>query len=331
MSDVPLFPEQASSMAGPVDALFLFVTAISVVMSLVIVAFIGYFAIKYRRRSELDRTPRILGSMRLELFWSIGPLIVFVAIFLWGAGVYMRMSRPPEDATEIYVVGKQWMWKVQHPDGQREINELHVPVGERIKLTLTSEDVIHSFYVPAFRSKVDVLPGRYVHTWFEATKTGRFHLFCAEYCGTNHSGMIGTVVVMEKVEYQKWLDERAEGAPALEGRKLFLKLQCVACHSTESTARGPSLENMTERDVVLRDGTRQRPDAAYLRESILRPQARIVAGWEPTMPSYNGLLADPEAGVGQEEALVQLIAYLRSLRRGETPVRVEDFPPPVSK
>ncbi|HXG11831.1 MAG TPA: cytochrome c oxidase subunit II [Gemmataceae bacterium] len=323
-----LFPERASTTAERVDALFFFLTAVTGVMGLLVTTLIIYFAVKYRRRSEHDRTPRILGSLRLELIWTIGPFIIFLIMFVWGASVYLAIAQTPDDAIEIYVVGKQWMWKVQHLDGQREINELHVPVGRRVKLTLTSEDVIHSFFVPAFRTKIDAVPGRYVQTWFEATKTGRFHLFCAEYCGTYHSGMIGSVHVLEEEEYHAWLDRRAEGSPALEGRKLFLKLQCVSCHTGDAQGRAPSLEGLFGRTVVLQDGRRVTADASYIRRSILRPQADVVAGWQPIMPSYDRLLADEKEGLGQEEAIIRLIAYIRSLDRDQTPVRTEDFPPP---
>ena len=330
-AEIPLFPEQASTVAPRVDALFWFLSAVTAFMSALVAVLILYFAIRYRRRSPRDRTPRILGSLRLELVWTIVPFLVFMVMFFWGASVFLAIARPPDDALEIFVVGKQWMWKLQHPGGQREINELHVPVGRRVKLLITSEDVIHSFFVPAFRVKQDAVPGRYTQLWFEATKTGRFHLFCAEYCGTYHSGMVGSVVVLEQEEYDAWLARRAEGSPALEGRKLFLKLQCLTCHSADAQARGPSLEGLYGRTVPLRDGRQVVANAAYLRESILRPQAKIVAGFEPTMPSYQGLLADEKEGLGQEEALLRLIAYLRSLGPGETPVRTEAFPPPEAK
>jgi cytochrome c oxidase subunit 2 len=328
---VPLFPPQASTTAQQVDALFFFLTAVTGLAGLGVLATIAYFTVKYRRRTDHDRTPRILGSLRLELAWTVGPFLIFVVMFVWGASVYMAIARAPDDAMEVYVVGKQWMWKIQHPGGQREINELHVPVGRRVKLILTSEDVIHSFYVPAFRTKVDVVPGRYVQTWFEATRTGQFHLFCAEYCGTHHSGMIGSVHILGQEEYDAWLDRRAEGSPALEGRKLFLKLQCLGCHSADAAARAPNLEGLYGRTVQLQDGQRVQADAAYLRESILRPRAKVVAGWQPIMPVFDGLLVDEkdrEAGVGQEEQLLRLIAYLKSLGPGQTPVRTDEFPPP---
>ena len=328
-AEVPLFPEQASTVAGRVDTLFAFLVTVTGAVALAVTALILYFAVRYRRRSERDRTPRILGSLRLELFWTVGPFPIFLIMFVWGASVFLAIVRTPPDAPEIFVVGKQWMWKVQHAGGQREINELHLPVGEPVKLTLTSEDVIHSFFVPAFRVKKDVLPGRYVQTWFQPTKTGRFHLFCAEYCGTQHAGMVGTVVVMEREEYQAWLDGRAEGSPALEGRKLFLKLECASCHAGGPDAKGPVLEGLYGRIAPLQDGRRVTADAAYLRRSILRPKADVVAGWEPIMPSYDGRLADAKEDLGQEEALIRLIAYIKALGPGQTPVRTDEFPPPA--
>jgi cytochrome c oxidase subunit 2 len=330
LAQFSLFPQQASTVAGDVDGLFYFLLAVSGSVGLLVAVLILYLAIKYRRRSPQDHVPRILGSLRLELFWTLTPLLVFLAMFLWGAQVFFTMARPPQDAMDVFVVGKQWMWKAQHPRGQREINTLHVPLGRPVRLTLTSEDVIHSFFVPAFRIKQDVLPGRYVQTWFQPTRTGEFHLFCAEYCGTHHSGMVGTVVVMEQQAFQDWLDFQAEGAPALEGRKLFKRFQCAACHTGDAKARGPNLAGVYGRTVLLRDGQRVAADAAYLRESILRPKAKVVAGWEPIMPSYAEQLADSAAGVGEEEAIVQLIAYLQSLTDADDMQidRVEDFPPP---
>jgi cytochrome c oxidase subunit 2 len=333
LAQFSIFPERASTVADDVDRLFYVLVAITGSAGLLVAVLIIYFALRYRRRSPHDRVPRILGSLRLELFWTLVPLVIFVGIFVWGAEVFISMTTPPKDALDVFVVGKQWMWKVQHPRGQREINRLHVPLGRPMRLTLTSEDVIHSFFVPAFRIKQDVLPGRYVQTWFQPTKTGEFHLFCAEYCGTNHSGMIGTVVVMEQQEFEDWLDLEAEGSPALEGRKLFKKLQCAACHTGDAKARGPSLASLYGRSVLLRDGGRVPADAAYVRESILRPKAKVVAGWEPIMPSYANQLADPSAGVGEEEAIVQLIAYLESLSDTSDMnlERLEDFPPPPDK
>lgn len=321
---IPLFPEQASTVAPEVDALFLMILAISAVVSLLIAGTIVVFAVRYRRRADGPMPPRILGSNLLEFLWSAGPLVIFLVMFVWGAKIYFGMAQPPDDSLVVYVVGKQWMWKLQHPGGQREINELHVPVGRPVKLLLTSEDVIHSFSIPSYRMKVDVLPGRYVTAWFQASRTGRYRLYCNQFCGTNHSGMVGTVIAMEPTAYQEWLESRAEGSLALEGRKLFLKLQCVSCHGAgpESRPRAPILEDLIGRRVTLRDGGPITADETYIRESIVNPRAKIVAGWEPIMPTFRGQ-------VGEDE-LIALVAYIKSLGPGQTPLRTEHAAPPVS-
>src|SRR5262249_12334909 len=267
-ADFYILPEQASTAAERHDRLFWTWVAISGFLAVLIAVLVIYFSIKYRWRSDADRPRPITGSLRLELFWSIVPLWIMVGMFAWGASVYFYMASPPADAQEIYVVGRQWMWKVQHPGGQREINELHVPVNRAVRLTLTSEDVIHDFYVPAFRTHVDVLPGRYVHTWFLPTRTGTFHLLCSQYCGTGHAEMVGTVFVLEPSEYEDWLNSHSEGSLALEGRKLFLKLQCVTCHSADARARAPVLEALYGRTVFLEGGGSAVADEAYFRESI---------------------------------------------------------------
>jgi cytochrome c oxidase subunit II len=317
-----------------VDALLFFLLSVSVLMALLIATLVIFFAVKYRRRKGQGRPPRIAGSLKLEIFWTSVPLIVGLIAFVWGADVYFYISRPPDDAMEIYVVAKQWMWKVQHPEGQREINELHVPVDRPVKLRLISEDVIHDFFVPAFRVKVDVLPARYVEAWFQATKTGRFRFFCSQYCGTNHSGMIGTVVVMKPDEYRAWLTSRAEGSLAMEGRKLFLKYQCVSCHSADSAARGPVLEGLYGRSVALQDGRTLVADENYLRESIVLPDVKIVAGFEPIMPAFPVVSSEADAQENKgvtEEDLISLIAYIRSLQPGQTPRRIEVAPPPTAE
>src|SRR5579871_4206388 len=268
-AEVPLFPEQASTTASHVDALFFFLCGVTGTMAILVAGLLCYFAFRYRRRGADERTPRIMGNHRLEWFWTIAPVFVFLAMFVWGAAVYTKLTSPPPDAPEVYVVGKQWMWKIQHPDGQSEIDTLTIPVDRPVKLTLTSEDVIHSFYVPAFRTKIDVIPGRYVQTWFHPTKTGEFHLFCAEYCGTSHSNMIGKVVVLDRDAFREWQDKKAQGSLALKGRQLFLKLQCVTCHSANSEARAPVLEDLYKRTVRLKNGRTVVADKGYLRESIL--------------------------------------------------------------
>jgi cytochrome c oxidase subunit 2 len=322
-AQLPLFPEQASTSAVSVDRLFFFVLSITGFFAVLITVLVIRFAIKYRRRSE-DEEPRpVVGSLALETLWSVIPLGLALVIFAWGTRVYFDLARPPDDARQVYVVGRQWMWKLYHAEGQSEINELHVPVDEAVKLTMISEDVIHSFYVPAFRIKQDVLPGRYTTTWFHATRPGRYHLFCAEYCGTEHSRMIGTVVVLERAEFQQWLQNRAEGSLALQGRKLFLQHQCVSCHSADAGAIGPVLEDLYGRTVPLEGGQTVKADDRYLRESILEPDQKIVAGFRrpSIMPSYKDRVNETE--------LFQLLAFLKALRAGQTPSRNESSATPV--
>ena len=306
MGPLPLFPEQASTMSGRVDALYFFLIAISIFFSLLIGALVIGFAIRYRRRSDDDRPPAVYGSVPLELTWSLIPLAIVIVVFFWSADVYYGLSRPPQGAMQINVVGKRWMWKLQHMTGQREINELHVPVGIPVKLTLTSEDVIHSFFVPAFRTKQDAVPGRYTTTWFEATKTGRYHLFCAEYCGTKHSGMIGSVVVMEPQDFQAWLGGGVASSPVAAGQKLFQDLACITCHKAESEGRGPTLHGLLGKQVKLTGGGAIVADEAYVRESILNPAAKVVDGYQPIMPTFQNLVS--------EEGLMQLIAYIQTLK-----------------
>ncbi len=306
LQDLPLFPPQASTYAAREDALFFFLVAVTVFFVSLIFLSIIVFAIRYRRRSPKDRPRPTREPLALELTWSLIPLGLAVVMFVWGAYLYFFASRPPASAMEIAVVGKQWMWRVQHPDGPREINELHVPLGRPVKLTMTSEDVIHSFFVPAFRIKRDVVPGRYVTAWFEATRTGEYHLFCSQYCGTQHSGMIGRVVVMEPAEYEQWL--RGGGASlslAAQGEILFRRLACAACHRPDNTGRGPSLVGLFGRPVKLEGGGTATADEAYIRESILLPQAKTVAGFPPIMPTFKGQIS--------EEGILQLIAYIKSL------------------
>ena len=322
LANVPLFPEQASEMATRVDHLLYFLVAVTGSMAVLVTLLIIYFAARFRRRSVDERTPRILGSPRLEWFWTIAPFFVFLVMFAWGASIYTHAARAPDGAMEVFVVGKQWMWKIQHPGGQREINELHLPVNRAVKLTLTSEDVIHDFFVPAFRTKADVIPGRYVPLWYFPTKIGQYHLFCSQYCGTGHATMVGTVYVMSDDDYKDWLESRAQGSLAQKGEQLFLKLQCITCHSNDASARAPVLKGLYGRLVHLQDGRKVVADDAYIRESILYPRAKIVQGWEPIMPTFKGQV--------DEEELIQLIAYIRSDLLGQPPpVRNERFAPPL--
>ena len=305
---LPFFPEQASSVARNVDALYYFLVTVSAFFAILIAILVIYFAVKYRRRSDDERPRPVAGSIKLELAWTIIPLGIAMVMFFWGAALFFALSRPPEGAMEIYAVGKQWMWKFQHLDGQSEINELHVPVGRPVRLTMASEDVIHSFFVPAFRVKSDVLPGRLTTAWFEATRPGRYHLFCAEYCGTKHSGMIGWVIAMDPVEYQAWLGGgAATGSLADAGQRLFQQHACNTCHRPDSLARGPNLEGLFGKPVKLATGQTVIADESYLRESIVAPNAKLVEGFQPLMPTYQGLIS--------EEGILQLIAYIKSLSK----------------
>jgi cytochrome c oxidase subunit II len=305
-----LLPEQASTIAGQVDALLLFLIAVGAFFTGLIFLSVIFFAIKYRRRSEKERPRPIHGSLPLEIVWTVIPLGLTMIMFGWGAWLYFTMSRPPADAMEIFVVGKQWMWKLQHPDGQREINELHVPVGRPVKLTMTSEDTIHSFFVPEFRVKKDVVPGRYSSVWFQATKPGEYHLFCTQYCGTSHASMIGRIVVMPQDAFQDWLRGGGTGVSlAAAGEKLFQQLACISCHVSKGTGVGPTLVGVFGKPVKLATGQTVIADEAYIRESILDPPAKIVAGYAPVMPPFKGQVS--------EEQLVQLLAYIKSLATEE--------------
>jgi len=303
--NLPLWPARASTGAANVDALYIFLVLLAGFMSAAIFSMILVFALRYRRQSGRE-AEQIEGSNALEITWSVVPLGIFIVIFAWGAFIYFQERTPPRGATEIYVVAKQWMWKLEHVEGQREINELHVPVGRDIEMIMTSQDVIHSFYVPAFRIKQDVLPGRYTTAWFRATKPGVYHLFCAEYCGTQHSGMIGQVVVMEPAQYEAWLSGgSSSGSLASNGESIFQQLGCVTCHRSDTQGRGPNLVGVFGKPVLLEDGRTVIADENYIRESILSPSAKIVKGFRPIMPVFQGLVS--------EEQLTELVAYVKSL------------------
>jgi cytochrome c oxidase subunit 2 len=293
-------------MAGSVDALYIFLLIVCGLMTLLIFVTLVYFAARYRARKGVP-AEQIEGSIPLELTWSIIPFGLFMVIFLWGAVVYFRSRTPPRDSTEVYVVAKQWMWKLEHAEGQREINELHVPVGQDVKLIMTSQDVIHSFFVPAFRMKQDVLPGRYTMAWFRATKAGTYHLFCTQYCGTQHSGMIGSIVVMEPAQYEAWMSGASNGPLSATGEKLFAELGCATCHRMDTQGRGPNLLGVFGKPVLLEDGRTVVADENYIRESILDPGAKVVQGFKPVMPTFQGLVS--------EEQLNALVAYVKSLSK----------------
>lgn len=302
----PLLPEQASTYAEKVDALYYSLVAFSVFFSVLIFLLILFFAVRYRSRSNRRVATPLHGNLTLEVVWSVIPFLIAATLLVWAVNLYVAQARPPPDALEISVVGKQWMWHVQHPTGQREINELHVPVGQPVKLTMATQDVIHSFFIPAFRVKQDVVPGRVTTMWFQATRVGEYHLFCAEYCGTDHSRMGGRVVVMDPFDYQNWLrgGPPAE-SPVVAGEVLFIERGCQSCHQAEAMPRGPSLTGLMGKMVELESGTAVVADEDYVRESILEPNAKIVAGYRPLMPTFLGQLS--------EQQVLQLIAYVRSL------------------
>jgi cytochrome c oxidase subunit 2 len=303
----PLVPPTASSVASEVDLLYLFIFVVCAFFAVLVTALVVYFTIKYRRRHPDDVGADIHGSLVLELTWTFIPLVLSMVMFGWGADLFFRLARPPADAMEIYVVGKQWMWKVQHPQGVREINQLHVPIGRNVRLTLGSEDVIHDFSIPAFRVKMDAVPGKYTTMWFKATVPGTYHLLCLEYCGTKHSGMIGQVIAMEPQDYEAWLaGGRSTGTAVENGERLFTDLQCITCHKEDATGRGPSLHGVAGSTVTLTNGGTVMADDNYLRESIMNSQAKVVRGYQPVMPAFQGMVS--------EENLMQLIAYIKTLK-----------------
>ncbi len=305
---------QASSFAGNVDALFSFILLTCLFFAVLVTVLAIYAAFKYRRTSPGEVGSTVEGNLPLEIGWTVIPLAISMVMFAWGAVVYVNFRTAPRDTLNIYVVGKQWMWKLQQPNGKREINELHVPVNRDIKLIMGSEDVIHNFYVPAFRAKMDVVPGRYNTLWFRPTRIGRYHFFCSQYCGTNHAVMGGWVTVMDPAEYAAWLsDEAGDVNPASAGEKLFTQLACVTCHLSNGTGRAPSLNGVYGGKVLLADGTTVTADDAYIRESILQPKAKIVAGYQPVMPTFQGLVS--------EEQILNLTAYIKSLQSQPVPAK----------
>lgn len=348
MWNFELIPEQASTVARRIDSVYFVLVGLSSLIILGIVVAITYFAIKYRHQSTADRSNPTTSNVPLELTWIVIPFFLSIGVFVWAAGVFFEVNQPPEGTPlEIYTIGKQWMWKFQHPNGAREINALHVPVGRPVKLIMTSQDVIHSFYVPAFRVKHDVLPDRYTNVWFEATKTGRFHLFCTEYCGTDHSDMTGYVQVMQPADYQEWLEQGATGGsqtepgsgryertptgpledPSLDredrmatppdadaemlaaGRQLFQALQCQVCHRVDSTALRPSTGPPLE-GLYGRTVTLQNGREVVADEQYLRES--ILYPQNALVQGYPAIMPTFQGQISEDD-LVQLIAYLKSL------------------
>ncbi len=350
MSLLPFIPERASTLADQFEFLFWYITITSGVVGLGVYAAMAYFCVVYRRGVSTGPTPRILGSTRLELGWTIIPLFVFLTYFAGGLMVYNHAVHAPADSEEVFIIGKQWMWKAQYPNGQRviiggnprnmteaerkSIGKLVLPVNKPVKLTLISEDVIHDFGVPAFRSKIDVLPGRYTSVWYQPTKLGEYHIYCDQYCGTWHSLMVGKIAVVKEEEYRDFLQgfrplqgtdnsNAVDGSPAgSEGRQLFMSLQCASCHSANATAKAPVLEGLYGSRVPLAGGGAEIADDHYIIESIRRPRLKKVEGWEAIMPSYD------ETQVSAEQ-MNSLVAYIRSLKKGMTMDNTQRFPAPV--
>lgn len=303
---VPFWRQGDSTYAGDVDLLFVALVAVSLAVVGLLFTLLLAFAIRYRASNEVDRSRRGQESWHWELGWTAATLVAFLVLFVWGAALYLQIYAVPANALPIYVVAKQWMWKAQHPGGQREINELHLPVGQAVRLILASQDVIHSFFVPAFRVKRDVVPGRYESLWLQAEKVGEFPLLCTEFCGTDHSRMKGRVVVLEPADYSAWLTRQGTGdSLASQGADLFRELGCSGCHEGKGTVRAPPLAGLYGKPVPLQDGTMVVADEGYLRDSILRPRAQVAAGYAPAMPTYAGRVS--------EDQLIRLIAYIKSL------------------
>jgi cytochrome c oxidase subunit 2 len=315
----PLWPIAASTTADRVDALYIFLLAVTSAVTLLVIVLLLTFLFKYRH-SKHPVAEQISGSKSLEITWTIVPFGIFMIFFTWGASIYLSEATPPKDSLQVYVIAKRWMWKIEHENGVREINTLHVPADRDVRVTMISQDVIHSLWIPEFRVKADVLPGRYTTLWFRANKPGRYHLQCAEYCGTNHSMMVGTVVVMEPTQYAEWIRSGgAMGTFAATGHKLFQELGCTDCHRFDTQGRGPNLVGVYGKPVLLTDGSTVMADDAYIRESIVNPGAQIVAGFKPIMPTFQGLVT--------EDQLLSLIAYIKSMHMPEESEPVSNRPP----
>ena len=313
MTGIPILPPRASAASTEFDLLYFFLTGVTAFFVVLVGVLVVYFTVRYRRRHPSETGADIHGSLVLELTWTIIPLLISMVMFGWGASLFYRMSKPPQDSMDLYVVGKQWMWKIQHPEGVREINEMHVPINRNVRVTLGSEDVIHDYGIPAFRVKMDAVPGKLTTLWFRATVPGRYHIYCDQYRGTRHSEMVGEVVAMEPQDYEAWLASggSAAGAAAAaagpSGEQLFKDYACITCHLADGSGRGPSLVNLAGSTVHLVDGRTVVADDAYLRESMLNSQAKVVQGFTPIMPVFQGMLS--------EEQVLSLIAYIKSMKK----------------
>ncbi|HZL25542.1 MAG TPA: cytochrome c oxidase subunit II [Acidobacteriaceae bacterium] len=301
-----LFPPEASTIAPSMDALYFFLLLLTVIGLLLVGGLIFGFSLRYRRSRNPVAT-QIEGSTLMEATWTIIPLALFLVCFVWGALLYFRIYNPPANSMNIYIVGKQWMWKAEHPGGQHEINSLHIPIGRPIQLTMISQDVFHSFSIPDFRVKREVIPGRYTTVWFNATDVGTYHLFCTQYCGTQHSGMIGEVTAMTPADYEKWSQQSTSGMSlAQNGERLYASMGCNACHNGSATARGPNLAGVYGSKLTLTNGSEVLVNEAYLRDAILNPSEHVTAGFAPIMPTYQGQIS--------EDGLIDLVEYIKTLQ-----------------
>src|SRR6187402_11261 len=301
-----LWPREASTVAGQTDALYIFLWLMTIVGMALVLALLVVFSVKYRKEKHPNAI-QIEGSTLLEATWTIIPLGIFLFVFVWGAWLYFRIYNPPADSMNIYIVGKQWMWKAEQPGGQHEINALHVPMGRNVQLTMISQDVFHSYSIPEFRVKREVIPGRYSTVWFNATAAGTYHLFCTQYCGTLHSGMVGDVVVMTPSDYQAWVDSSTSGMSlAQNGERLFASMGCSQCHTGDAAARGPNLAGIYGAKLKMDDGSTQLVTDGFLRDAILNPSAHLPAGFKPIMPTYQGQIS--------EEGVIDLVEYIKGLK-----------------
>ena len=300
-----LFPAEASTIAPYTDSLYFFLLLITVIGTTLVAILVFGFSIRYRKARHPEAI-QVEGSTLLEATWTIIPLALFLICFVWGALLYFRIYNPPTNAMNIYIVGKQWMWKAEHPGGQHEINALHVPTGRPVQLTMISQDVFHSFSIPDFRVKREVIPGRYSTVWFQATEPGTYHLFCTQYCGTDHSAMIGQIVVLNPEDYKKWTEESTSGMSLSQnGERLFASMGCNSCHSGNAAARGPNLAGVYGSKLQLANGSEVLVNDAYLRDAILNPSQHVTAGYNPIMPTYQGQVS--------EDGLIDLVEYIKNL------------------
>jgi cytochrome c oxidase subunit 2 len=304
-----LFPSESSTIAPYTDALYFFLLGMTLVGMLLVGGLIFVFSVRYRREKNPVAT-QIEGSTLMEATWTIIPLAVFLVTFVWGALLYFRIYSPPANSMNIYIVGKQWMWKAEHPGGQHEIDALHIPVGQPVQLTMISQDVFHSFSIPDFRVKREVIPGRYSTVWFQATEVGEYHLFCTQYCGTDHSQMIGTVTAMSPQDYKRWLAQSTSGMSlAQNGERLFASMGCNACHTGNAAARGPNLAGVYGSKLTLTNGDKVLVNDAYIRDAILNPSEHVTAGFAPIMPTYQGQIS--------EDGLIDLVEYIKNMQSND--------------